>query len=176
MYVCVSYDETFLLTHPSRQRRAAWGRGRLRYPWCPECVCVFKCMCVRVCVCHQLANTTSQTNPHLSLTESLSHAHTHQHTQTSTHTYIQTCLNVRSMRADAMDTQANAPRGLGDNGALLQGVVDADDGVRLHREEEARGHLREARPGVEERWGGVDEPLVGPVSTCVCVCLMCVWV
>ena len=44
--------------------------------------------------------------------------------------------------------------------ALLEGVIDAHDRVLLHRQEEARGHLGEARAGVEEGRGGMDEPLV----------------
>mmetsp|Transcript_15039 Transcript_15039/g.28221 ORF Transcript_15039/g.28221 Transcript_15039/m.28221 type:complete len:332 (+) Transcript_15039:1279-2274(+) len=62
---------------------------------------------------------------------------------------------------DVGDRHADAACGLGDQRALLQGVVDALDAVVLHLQQKARGHLGGRRPGVEERGRGVREELPG---------------
>ena len=66
--------------------------------------------------------------------------------------------DVRPDRADVVDRQADPARRLGHARALLQGVVDPLDRVRLHRDEEARRQLRARGPGVEQRRGRVREP------------------
>ena len=61
---------------------------------------------------------------------------------------------------DVGDGHADAASVLGDDGELLEGVVDAVDGVLLHGEEEARGHLGVGSSGVEESGGGMGEESV----------------
>lgn len=63
----------------------------------------------------------------------------------------------RARAPDVVDGQPDAARGLGDVGALLQGVVDALDRVVLHGDEEAGGELGPGRPRVEQRRRGVRE-------------------
>ena len=60
-----------------------------------------------------------------------------------------------------MDGEADTSGVLGDDGAVLEGVVDTGDGILLHSEEEARGHLGVRGTGVEEGGGGVGEVAAG---------------
>mmetsp|Transcript_85769 Transcript_85769/g.191778 ORF Transcript_85769/g.191778 Transcript_85769/m.191778 type:complete len:753 (-) Transcript_85769:7-2265(-) len=65
--------------------------------------------------------------------------------------------DVGALRANVGDGHADAARRLRDEGALLEGVVDALDAVALHGEQEARGHLGRRGAGVEERGRRVRE-------------------
>jgi hypothetical protein len=69
--------------------------------------------------------------------------------------------DVRPRRADVVDGDADAAGRLGYDGALLEGVVDALDGVALGADEEARRELRARGAGVEQRGGRVGEPALG---------------
>ena len=60
--------------------------------------------------------------------------------------------------SDVVDGEADAAGVLGNLGALLQRIVDAADAVLLHGEQEAAGHLRLGRAGIEQRRGGVGKP------------------
>ena len=59
-----------------------------------------------------------------------------------------------------MDVEPDAAGGFGDERGLLEGVVDALDGVVAHRQEEAGGELRPRRGRVEHGRGGVREELL----------------
>ena len=65
--------------------------------------------------------------------------------------------DVRARGADVVDREADAAGALGDDGALLEGVVDALDAVVLHAEQEAAGELRARGAGVEQRGARVRE-------------------
>mmetsp|Transcript_74060 Transcript_74060/g.195202 ORF Transcript_74060/g.195202 Transcript_74060/m.195202 type:complete len:246 (+) Transcript_74060:1-738(+) len=67
--------------------------------------------------------------------------------------------DVAALRADVGDRQADSACGLGDQGALLQGVVNALDAIVLHGEQEARRHLGHRRARVEQRRRRVRELL-----------------
>ena len=66
-------------------------------------------------------------------------------------------LDVGTLRADVVDGKTDATSRLRNQSALLQGVVNAVEGIVLHRQQEARGHLRHGGAGVEQGWGGVGE-------------------
>ncbi len=66
--------------------------------------------------------------------------------------------DVASDGTNVVDGKPDAPSGLGDAGALLQGVIDALDAVILHANEEAGGQLRSRRARVEQCGRGVCEP------------------
>jgi len=59
-----------------------------------------------------------------------------------------------------MHSNADASSPFGDEGAVLEGVVDAFDTVPFHCEQEAGGHLRTRSSGVEEGRTCVGEPLL----------------
>ena len=69
-------------------------------------------------------------------------------------------LDISAIGPDIVNAETDASRGLADQGAPLQSVVDAFDAVILHLEEEAAGHLGIVGAGVEEGGGGVGEPLL----------------
>lgn len=58
---------------------------------------------------------------------------------------------------NVVHAQADAASALADHGAVLEGIVDALDGVFFHADKEARAELRVRRPGVEERRGCMGE-------------------
>ncbi len=60
-----------------------------------------------------------------------------------------------------MHIQSDAAGGFRYERALLQRVVDAVDGVFLHRQQETRAQLRTHRARVEQRRRGVREPSLG---------------
>ena len=60
--------------------------------------------------------------------------------------------NVRSTCPDVVDVEPDASRGLGDESALLECVVDPFNAVAGHGEQEARGELGPGGGGVEEGW------------------------
>ena len=63
--------------------------------------------------------------------------------------------------ADVVDGQTDAAGGLGDARALLEGIVDALDGILLHGDEETRRQLGAGGTRVEERGGRVGHPALG---------------
>jgi len=68
--------------------------------------------------------------------------------------------NVGITGADVVDGKANSSSMLGDDGAVLQRVVDTADRVLLHCQKEARRHLGVGGTGIEESGGGMgEEPL-----------------
>ena len=69
--------------------------------------------------------------------------------------------DVGSGGADVVDGEADAAGVLRNLGALLERVVDAADAVLLHGQQEAAGHLRLGRTGVEQGRSGVGEPALG---------------
>mmetsp|Transcript_73024 Transcript_73024/g.201524 ORF Transcript_73024/g.201524 Transcript_73024/m.201524 type:complete len:261 (-) Transcript_73024:541-1323(-) len=69
--------------------------------------------------------------------------------------------DVGALRADVRDCKANTPSRLGDQSALLQGVVYTLNAVVFHREQEAGGHLGHGRAGIEERRRRVCEKAAG---------------
>ena len=68
--------------------------------------------------------------------------------------------NVGAGGANAVDIEADTSGRLGDEGALLQSVVDSLDGVAGHRQQEAGAELGAGRGRVEQSWGGVSEQLL----------------
>mmetsp|Transcript_49580 Transcript_49580/g.137713 ORF Transcript_49580/g.137713 Transcript_49580/m.137713 type:complete len:323 (-) Transcript_49580:26-994(-) len=60
--------------------------------------------------------------------------------------------DVPALGAHIRDRDADAASRLGDERALLQGVVDAIDAVRLHCQQEAGRHLRRWSARVEQCW------------------------
>eukprot|EP00754_Rhynchopus_humris_P001505 Rhum_TRINITY_DN10876_c0_g1::Rhum_TRINITY_DN10876_c0_g1_i1::g.40448::m.40448 len=66
--------------------------------------------------------------------------------------------DVRAVGTDVVHVHADTAGGLADEGARLQGVEDAVDGVVAHRDQEARRHLRARRARVEEGRRRVREP------------------
>ena len=69
--------------------------------------------------------------------------------------------NMTAIAANIVTVNANATGVLGDDGALLEGVEDALDGVVTHRDQKTARKLRIARARVEQRGRGVNEPLLG---------------
>merc|ERR1719234_1894906 len=69
--------------------------------------------------------------------------------------------NVGSTCPDVVDVEPDPPGRLGDESALLEGVVDALDAVAGHREEEAGGKLGPGGGCIKESRGGMSEKLLG---------------
>mmetsp|Transcript_43278 Transcript_43278/g.109704 ORF Transcript_43278/g.109704 Transcript_43278/m.109704 type:complete len:430 (-) Transcript_43278:280-1569(-) len=69
--------------------------------------------------------------------------------------------DVAALGTDVGDGNTDASGALGDQSALLQGVVDAVDAVRLHGEQEARRHLRSRCACIEKSRRRVSEPPAG---------------
>ncbi|KAH3685492.1 hypothetical protein WICPIJ_003539 [Wickerhamomyces pijperi] len=65
--------------------------------------------------------------------------------------------NVRTSGSNVVDVQTNTTGSLGDQGTLLQSLVDTFDGVVLHGDKETRGHLWVRSTSVEQSWGGMGE-------------------
>merc|ERR1719470_615246 len=65
--------------------------------------------------------------------------------------------NIGSSSSDTVHVQTNTSSRLGDEGTLLQGVVDALDTVAVHGEEEAAAELGPGGGRVEQGGGGVSE-------------------
>lgn len=68
--------------------------------------------------------------------------------------------NIRAGGSYFVDGKANAASGFGNQGTLLEGIVDTVNGIGLHVEQEAGGHLGVAGATVEEGGGGVGEPFL----------------
>lgn len=60
-----------------------------------------------------------------------------------------------------MHCKTNASSALGDQGTLLEGVVDALYAIIFHLDKETRGHLWLGGSSVEQSGGGMDKPLLG---------------
>merc|ERR1719341_2040190 len=68
--------------------------------------------------------------------------------------------DVGSTGADAVDIETDTPGRLGDQGALLQGVINTFNTVTSHGQEEAGTQLGSRSGGVEQGGGGVSEQLL----------------
>ena len=71
--------------------------------------------------------------------------------------------DIRLGGADGVNAEADATSALGDEGALLQSLVDTLDRVGIHSKQEARRHLGVGGAGIEESWSGVREPALAEV-------------
>merc|ERR1719500_1454665 len=69
--------------------------------------------------------------------------------------------NIGTSGSNAVHVQANTSSRLRDEGALLQGVVDALDTVAVHGQEEAAAELGPGGGRVEQGGGGVGKKLLG---------------
>lgn len=56
--------------------------------------------------------------------------------------------DIGTRSADIVNRQSNSTSVLGDDGALLEGFVDAVNGIFLHRDQETGGQLRLLRAGI----------------------------
>ena len=68
--------------------------------------------------------------------------------------------DIRLRSPDTVHSEADSSCVFGNDSGLLQGVIDALDGIFTHGQEETRGHLRLLGPRVEKRWCGMREPLL----------------
>ncbi len=69
--------------------------------------------------------------------------------------------NVGLAGTNVVAGKTNSPGILGNDGTVLEGVVDSVDGVILHGQEEARRHLRSVGSGIEQGGCGVGEVTLG---------------
>ena len=69
-------------------------------------------------------------------------------------------FDVGSSRSNIMDMQADASGCLGNQGCLMEGVIDSIDGVVLHCKQKAGAHLWLWGTGIEESRCSVREPFL----------------